>query len=72
VQQLVEKKVIELFPVPLKLAQRAAAIAAGHRLRGCNAIYVAPAEHLNDYLITLDRQQLEGGSKIIPTPTPKI
>lgn len=59
VGQLKHSGLIELVPVTLAMAERAAAIAADHRIRGCDAIYVALADQSGDCLITLDRGQLE-------------
>jgi len=70
VEQLVRSRVIELLPVAAALARRAAIIAAEQRIRGCDAIYVALAEQLNDDLITLDRQQLERGAAVVVTRQP--
>jgi predicted nucleic acid-binding protein len=39
-------------------------------IRGCDAIYVALAEDLGTELVTLDRQQRERGSAIVPTREP--
>ena len=64
VRQLLRSSVIELTPVTTAVAERAAAIAAGHRIRGCDAIYVALAEQLGDHLVTLDQQQLERGTAV--------
>ena len=71
VQQLLQSKVINLVPVSQALAERAAAIAADCQIRGCDAIYVALAEQLGDYLITLDQQQLDCGALIVTTRKPK-
>ncbi len=70
VQQLLRSNVIELIPVTTALAKRAAAIAADHRIRGCDAVYVALAEQLNGRLITLDQQQLERGSAVVTACKP--
>jgi predicted nucleic acid-binding protein len=70
VQQLRQSEIIELVPVTLTLAQQAAALAAGHRIRGCDAVYVAMADQLGDCLVTLDRQQLERGAAIVDTREP--
>ena len=70
VQQLARSEVIELIPVTLPVAERAAVIAAEHRIRGCDAVYVALAEQLNDSLVTLDRQQLERGAAVVPVRAP--
>jgi len=70
VQQLKHSGVIDLIPVTLALAERAAIIAAAHRIRGCDAIYIALADQLSDCLVTLDRQQLERGAAIVTTRAP--
>ena len=71
VQQLLQSKVINLVPITQALAERAAAIAADCQIRGCDAIYVALAEQLGDYLMTLDQQQLDRGALIVTTRKPK-
>lgn len=70
VQQLVGSRIIELIPVTTALAQQAAAIAADHRIRGCDAIYVALAWQLGDHLVTLDQKQLNRGSAVVRTHRP--
>lgn len=62
--------VIELIPVNDILGVRAAEIAAKHRLRGCDALYVAVAEQLGAALVSLDQEQLERGTAVIPTHRP--
>lgn len=59
VQQLKRSGVIDLIPVTIAMAERAAIIAADHRIRGCDAVYIALADQLGDCLVTLDRLQLE-------------
>jgi predicted nucleic acid-binding protein len=70
VGQLLRSSVVELTPVTGVLAKRAAAIAADHRIRGCDAVYVALAERLNDHLVTLDQQQLERGAVVVTVRKP--
>jgi predicted nucleic acid-binding protein len=70
VQHLLHTRLVELVPVSLALAQQAATIAADHRIRGSDAIYVALAEHLGADLVTLDQQQLERGSAVITARRP--
>jgi predicted nucleic acid-binding protein len=70
VQQLTRSKVIELLPVTRAMAEQAAAIAADHRIRDCDAVYVALAQQSADCLITLDRQQLERGAAVVNTREP--
>jgi predicted nucleic acid-binding protein len=70
VQQLARSDVIELIPVTQAMAEQAAEIAADHRIRGCDAVYVALAEQLGDALVTLDRQQLERGAALVTVRVP--
>lgn len=71
VEQLLHSRVIELVPVTPLMAERAAAIAADHQIRGCDALYVALAQELGDYLVTLDQQQLERGAAVVTTHKPQ-
>ena len=59
-----------LVPVDVTLGEQAAMIAAGYRIRGCDAVYVALALTLNATLITLDRQQCERSPQIVIAKTP--
>jgi predicted nucleic acid-binding protein len=70
VQQLVKAKVIELVPISHTLAEMAAKIAIDHKIRGCDAIYVALAQQIDDYLVTLDEQQLNRSAHLITTRKP--
>lgn len=67
---LTQSNVITLHPVPQVLAEQAADVAALHRIRGCDAIYVALAQKLDQPLITLDAQQLERAAAIVKTEKP--
>jgi predicted nucleic acid-binding protein len=70
VQQLVHSGLIELVPATPAMAERAAAIAGDHRIRGRDAICVALAQRLGDCLVTLDRQQLERSAAIVSAREP--
>ena len=70
VEQLKGAGVIELFPVTQPVAEQAAQVASEHRIRGCDAVYVALAAQLADELITLDRQQLEQANSIVEVRKP--
>jgi predicted nucleic acid-binding protein len=70
VQQLARSEVIELIPITMAMAEQAAVIAAEHRIRGCDAVYVALADQLSDTLVTLDRQQLERGAALVTVRAP--
>ena len=51
-------------------SRRAAKIAAQHRLRGADAVYVALAEETKAILITWDHEMLERSDSIVQTSTP--
>ena len=70
VQQLARSAVIELIQITMSMAVRAAEIAAEHRIRGCDAVYIALADQLGDTLVTLDRQQLERGGALVTVRVP--
>lgn len=52
---------LKLVAVDRELAEIAEALAATHRLRGADAVYVALARRLDVTLITWDREQLTRG-----------
>lgn len=70
VVQLMTSNVVELVAISTHLAGRAAVIAAEHRLKGCDAVYVALAERMGDILLTLNHEQLERGSALVATMKP--
>jgi len=61
---------IQIFPVTQEMAKRAAEIGIEQRIRGCDAVYVALAEQLGTNLVSLDQQQVERGTAVIPTRHP--
>lgn len=61
---------MKLEAVSVQLAERAAQIAADHRLLGADAIYVAMAEEFVTTLVTLDNTMLQRGSAVVTTITP--
>lgn len=69
-RRLERSRAIELVAVTVPLGRAAALLAAEHRIRGCDAMYVALAQERADYLITLDQQQLERGSTAVETHQP--
>ena len=71
VDGLLNSEIIRLWPVSLELGTRAAEIAVEHKLRGCDAVYLALAESRAEELVTLDRQQLERGSAVVEVIRPK-
>jgi len=70
VQQVLDSRFIDLYPITSHLAQEAAKIAADYKIRGCDAIYIALAVELGDSLITLDQQQFERGAAVVNTRKP--
>ena len=70
VEELRGSGLIELVPVTLSMAERAATLAADHQIRGCDAVYVALAQVRGVPLITLDRQQRERVPPHIVAQTP--
>jgi hypothetical protein len=54
----------------LAMAEQAALIAAEHRVRGCDAVFVALADQLSEALVMLGRQQLERGVAVVTVRAP--
>jgi len=61
---------INLASVDFPLARRAADIAALHRLRGADSIYVAVAEAHGATLVTWDTEMLDRAPAVVKTMTP--
>jgi predicted nucleic acid-binding protein len=70
-QQLRASPLFEFLPVALPLADRAAALAAEHQLRGSDALYFAVAETLGDRLVTLNPRQLQRAGQVVETMRPR-
>lgn len=70
IYRLIHSRLIELTPISLALAQRAAEIAADYKIRGCDAVFVALAEQLGEELVTLDNEQLTRSTAVITTKRP--
>ncbi len=70
VQTLSTAPFVNLVPVSIPLANRAAVIAADYRIRGCDSVYVALAEALGEKLLTLDKQQGERAKTVVETDHP--
>jgi predicted nucleic acid-binding protein len=56
---------VSIVPVDTALASRAAALALERTIRGCDAVYVALAERLDDELVAFDRQQARGAEGVV-------
>jgi predicted nucleic acid-binding protein len=61
---------MRLISLPVPRAQRAAQIAADHRLRGADSVYVAIAEEYAATLVTWDDEILKRGAAVVTTMTP--
>ena len=61
---------LRLAPLDRRLGQAAARLAADLRLRGADAVYVAPAQHLDTPLVTWDGEQLNRTGATITVYTP--
>ncbi|GIW12977.1 MAG: hypothetical protein KatS3mg062_0416 [Tepidiforma sp.] len=70
-RQLRASPLFEFLPVALPLAERAAALAAEHQLRGSDALYFAVAETLGDRLVTLNPRQLQRSGHIVEAVRPR-
>jgi predicted nucleic acid-binding protein len=59
-----------LIALDEELAREAAALGAQHKLRGADAVYLATASFFASELVTLDKEQLDRGARIVQTLTP--
>lgn len=62
---------LTLVPLSPALARQAAALAAMHRLRGADALYVAVARRYGTTLVSRDEEQRSRGSAVVTCQTPK-
>lgn len=62
---------LQLVPLDVPLAHRAAQVARDHRLRGADSVYVSVAETFDSELIAWDAEMLERGADIVMTMTPR-
>ena len=65
-----EDELIELYPLTAARSEAAAKLAASIGVRGADAVYLALAKELKEKLITLDRQQLERGKRVVDVTRP--
>jgi predicted nucleic acid-binding protein len=61
---------VMVVAVTAALARDAAAIAAGYRLRGADALYVAVARRYATALVTRDEEQRRRAAAVVPCITP--
>lgn len=70
VRQLQGSTIVELVAITPSLSRRAATLAIDHRIRGCDALYIALARQRQEELITLDPRQLQYGNAVVTTRRP--
>lgn len=61
---------ITFIPLDDELARESAVIAASHRLRGSDAVYVAVARRFGAALVTLDSEQAQRAAPLVPVRLP--
>jgi predicted nucleic acid-binding protein len=61
---------LQLVPLDLPVARRAAQVARDYRLRGADSVYVSVAEMFDSRLIAWDVEVLERGADVVTTMTP--
>jgi len=59
-----------LMPLDETLARQSADVAAQHRLRGSDAVYVTVALRFGSTLVTLDREQRDRVDSVVPARLP--
>lgn len=59
-----------IVPVDEWLSERTVVVASTRRIRGCDAIYVALAQHLGIALVSLDHEQRERAPEDVSALTP--
>lgn len=61
---------VSLVSITQALAFRSAEIAVDHKIRGCDAVFVALAEQLGEELVTLDTEQLARSTAVVTARRP--
>lgn len=62
---------LTLVPLTPTTARQAAELAATHRLRGADAVYLAVARRYGTTLVSRDDEQRTRGSAVVPCQTPE-
>lgn len=62
---------VTLVPVTAAVARQAADLAARHRLRGADAVYLAVARRYGTTIVTRDDEQRSRGATVVPCHTPE-
>jgi len=62
---------LTVIPLTAALARQAAELAATHRLRGADAVYVAVARRYGTTIVSRDDEQRTRGAAVVPCQTPE-
>jgi predicted nucleic acid-binding protein len=62
---------VTLVSLTPTMARQAAELAASHRLRGADAVYLAVARRYGTTLVSRDEEQRSGGSAVVACQTPE-
>src|SRR5262245_6939765 len=62
---------LSVIPLTSALARQAASLAAAHRLRGADAVYVAVARRYGTTIVSRDRDQRARGGAVVTCRTPE-
>jgi predicted nucleic acid-binding protein len=62
---------VTLVSLTVAVARQAAELAAAHRLRGADAVYIAIARRYGTTIVTRDDEQRLRGKAIVPCETPE-
>jgi predicted nucleic acid-binding protein len=62
---------LTVIPLTMPTARHAASLAATHRLRGADAIYLAVAQRYGTTLVSRDAEQRSRGAAMAPCQTPE-
>jgi predicted nucleic acid-binding protein len=62
---------LTLVPLTAGVARQAADLAAAHRLRGADAVYVAVARRYGTTIVSRDDEQRTRGAAVVPCQTPE-
>ncbi|MBO9369089.1 MAG: type II toxin-antitoxin system VapC family toxin [Chloroflexi bacterium] len=69
-EEIQQLSFLTLIPLDDDLARESAVIAASHRLRGSDAVYVAVARRFGAALVTLDSEQAQRAAPLVPVRLP--
>ena len=69
-EEIQQLSFLTFIPLDDDLARESAAIAASHRLRGSDAVYVAVARRFGAALVTLDSEQAQRAAPLVPVRLP--